>query len=115
MESPDGKTLFFTKTSTNNRTTSLWRMPSAGGDETQVVPELFRYNYALTADGVYYSTVSTPAAIEFLDFASGKKTTIHTLAKPVDLGLAVSPDGRYLLFAQNDLSGSDLVLVENFR
>ena len=42
-------------------------------------------------------------------------STIHAMVKPVDLGLALSPDGRYLLFAQNDLSGSDLMLVENFR
>ena len=42
-------------------------------------------------------------------------TTLYTLTKPVDLGLAVSPDGRYLLFAQNDFSGSDLMLVENFK
>ena len=60
MESPDGKTLFFTKASSDGRTTSLWRMPAAGGAEQQIVPELFRYNYAVTAAGVYYSTSSTP-------------------------------------------------------
>ena len=93
-------------------------MPSAGGEESQVVPSLFRYNFALSAGGVYYSTVAAPdrpSTIEHLEFATGKVTTVHNLAKPVDLGLAVSPDGRYLLFAQNDLSGSDLMLVENFR
>jgi hypothetical protein len=42
-------------------------------------------------------------------------STLHTLTKPVDLGLAVSPDGRYLLFAQSDFYGSDLMLVENFK
>ena len=42
-------------------------------------------------------------------------TPVYTLPKPIDLGLALSPDGRYLLFAQNDFSGSDLMLVENFK
>jgi hypothetical protein len=37
------------------------------------------------------------------------------MAKAPDLGLEVSPDGRFLLFVQLDYSGSDLKLVENFR
>jgi Tol biopolymer transport system component len=117
IESVDGKTMFYTKAIGGNRT-SLWRMPVDGGNEIQVVPSLHRYNFAVTATGIYYDTVTLqdkPSSIEYLDFATGKVTTIHTLTKPVDLGLAVSTDGRYLLFAQNDFSGSDLMLVENFR
>ncbi|MGH9766351.1 MAG: TolB family protein [Blastocatellia bacterium] len=30
-------------------------------------------------------------------------------------GLAVSPDGRSLLYCQMDRSGSDIMMVENFR
>jgi len=117
VESVDGKTLFVVKALGGNRT-SLWRMPVGGGDEVQVVPSLHRYNFALTATGIYYDTVTLqdkPSSIEYLDFATGKVTALYTLTKPVDLGLTVSPDGRYLLFAQNDFSGSDLMLVENFR
>jgi len=117
VESPDGKALFFIKALGGNRS-SLWRMPVGGGDEVQVLPMIFRYNFAVTATGVYYDTPTLqdkPSSIEHMEFATGKVTTLHTLTKPVDLGLAVSPDGRYLLFAQNDFSGSDLMLVENFR
>ena len=94
-------------------------MPIGGGDEVQVIPSLFRYNVAVTATGVYYDTLSrdTPSSIEYLDFATGKVTTLYTLAKPVDLGLTVSPDGRFLLFAQNDFlrkrsdAGGQLLVV----
>jgi hypothetical protein len=30
-------------------------------------------------------------------------------------GLAVSPDGQWVLYPQIDQSGSDIMLVENFR
>jgi Tol biopolymer transport system component len=116
-ESADGRTLFYIKALGGNRS-SLWRMPVAGGDEVQVRPMIFRYNYVLTPTGVYYDTPTQqdkPSTIEHLEFATGKVTTLHTLIKPVDLGFALSPDGRYLLFAQNDFSGSDLMLVENFK
>jgi hypothetical protein len=32
-----------------------------------------------------------------------------------DSGFAVSPDGRWILYAQRDQSGSDIMLMENFR
>ena len=117
VESVDGRTLFFIK-ALSGASTSLWRMPVDGGDEVQMVPSLYRYNFAVTAAGIYYDTTALPdkpSSIAYLDFATGKVTTLHTLTKPADLGLAVSPDGRYLLFAQQDFSGSDLMLVENFR
>jgi hypothetical protein len=55
------------------------------------------------------------SSIRFLDARTGATTEILKVAKPVDLGLALSPDGRRLLFTQVDYSGQDLMLVENFR
>jgi hypothetical protein len=37
------------------------------------------------------------------------------LGPRVRLGLAVSPDGRTIIFTRNDNLSSDLMLVENFR
>ncbi len=33
----------------------------------------------------------------------------------VGLGLGVSPDGQWIIDSQNDVRGSDIILVENFR
>ena len=54
-------------------------------------------------------------SIHFLNFASGATTEILQIDKPVDLGLAVSPDGHNLLFTQIDYVGQDLMLVEDFK
>ena len=47
-------------------------------------------------------------------FSTGKTSKILTIERPGG-GVAVSPDGRTLLYSQVDETGSDLMLVENFR
>ena len=100
-------------------------MPVAGGEATQLTGAIYRYNYAVAQDGLYFMPapavfLATPAAdrttsIRFLNFASGATTEILKIDKPVDLGLAISPDGHNLLFTQVDYVGQDLMLVENFK
>jgi hypothetical protein len=50
----------------------------------------------------------------FYRFSTGKTTTLLNIGHP-EFGLDVSPDGRYLLYAQLDDPGGDLMLIENFR
>jgi sugar lactone lactonase YvrE len=51
--------------------------------------------------------------ISYYDFSSRATRKIITVQKAA--GIAVSPDGRTILWTQFDQSGSDLMLVENFR
>jgi hypothetical protein len=63
--------------------------------------------------------------VNFLDFASGKKVTLLGAVDRPSVGLAVSPDGRSILYVQNDQEGgqygryewanSRIMLVKNFR
>jgi len=113
--SPDGEWLYFTR---GDGAGGLFRMPIGGGAETRIADAIFRYNYAVGAAGAYWvqpRTADGTAAVRFRDAKTGQTTEILTISKPVDLGLALSPDGRSLLFTQVDYSGQDLMLVENFR
>jgi Tol biopolymer transport system component len=114
--SPDGQWLYFTK---KEGVDGLWRVPVAGGEETRVVDSLFRYNYFATSSGVYYATRPDAAGlhstVRYFDFATKKTTDIMPVDARLDLGLAVSPDGKYLLFTKIDYLGADLMLVEKFR
>jgi hypothetical protein len=89
-----------------------------GGEESQVLPPVIWNGFCVVKEGIYFIPVPRAArksSIQFLTFATGK---VHTLAamsgSPIE-GFSVSPDGRYLLFPQFDETGSDLMLVENFR
>ena len=57
-------------------------------------------------------------ALQF-KIANDAHTRAVFLKDPAELlavtGLALSPDGRYLLFTQVDYMGQDLMLVENFK
>jgi hypothetical protein len=92
-------------------------MPVDGGPETLVVKLTHRYNFAVLDRGLYFAPprdAGGKSAIQYLDFATG---TIKTILPdvPIDLGLAVSPDGRSLLWSQLDHRGSDLMLIDNFH
>jgi Tol biopolymer transport system component len=116
VESGDSRFLYYAKL----EAPGVWRRSLNGGEETRILDKsgsILWYDWALARNGIYFlDTAAKPKeAIEFLDFASGKTTPVVYPDKPVIWGVTVSPDGRYLLYVQTDLSQSSLVLVKNFR
>jgi Tol biopolymer transport system component len=112
FESPDGTTIYHTKDSVRG----LWKVPVEGGEETLVLKQVGRgywLPWGLTVEGIYFYNADTKV-IEFFSFATHKITQIAKPEKAVE-SLAVSPDGRSILFAQMDRDESHIMLVENFR
>jgi Tol biopolymer transport system component len=117
LESPDGKFFYYAK---GRRLPGIWRIPVEGGTETPVLDHHqagFWRVWTVTEQGIYFATAENPSRplIEFFSFATGQVTQIAALEKPFYLGLSVSPDGRWLIYSQLDQSGSDIMLMENFR
>jgi Tol biopolymer transport system component/predicted Ser/Thr protein kinase len=113
--SPDGQTLYFT------RGTAFWRHNLESGEESRVLPFLSDWSrVVVTTTGIYFNrsqAIEGPREsgeylIEFLDFRTGAIQTIARLDKPLFIGMTASPDERYLLFAQIDQTGADLMLVD---
>jgi dipeptidyl aminopeptidase/acylaminoacyl peptidase len=113
-ESLDGKFVYFTKEFWK---TTLWRVPVDGGEEEKVEESVLGQAFAPAREGIYFVALHPDgrSAVRFHSFATGKVTTVAAIHRPVGWGLALSPDERYLLYTQVDRSGSDLMLVENFR
>jgi WD40-like Beta Propeller Repeat len=116
FESPDGRYLYFSR---NGR---LWQVATDGAGELQVqgMPPMTNDDaWSSFSSGIYFvAEVNGKGEIDFFDLNTRSVRTIHVLDGPppgLMGGLPVSPDGRWLLFAQMDELSSDLMMVENWR
>jgi hypothetical protein len=118
MESADGRMLFFKRADGDS---PLVALSLAGGTERTVAPCVLRWPavFDVVASGVYYPDCRAgDPALHRLDPASGRDEVLGTLEKseqPADTTIAVSPDGRTILYPKVVREGSDLRLIENFR
>jgi Tol biopolymer transport system component len=111
-ESPDGKWIYYAKTVGNSL--RLWKMPAGGGEEKQIEPGPLSYwrNFVVMDDGIYFTKAG--GTLEFLDFKSGRSRAVARDKRWL-IGLAISPDHRWILASILDQTFNDLMLVENFR
>jgi serine/threonine protein kinase/WD40 repeat protein len=118
-ESADGKFLYYMKGWPG--AVSVWRASVAGDQEVKILDSVHGEGlWAVGKDGIYYFRTPDPdkggqSDICFYEFATGQTRKVLTIKRHVNTYIAVSPDGRTILYTQPDESGSVLMLVENFR
>lgn len=119
IESRDGKYLFYSEPEGPK---TIHRLDLSTGDDT-AFPQLGnagakRY-WAVAREGIYFvNAIEDPRSIRFFDFASAEISTVRTIGSIIDYGppgLAVSPDGKRILWVQNDQDDQDIMLAENFE
>jgi eukaryotic-like serine/threonine-protein kinase len=126
-ESADGRWLYYLHGPT--ATTELRRVPVDGGEEETLIAAVLQRAYAPTADGIYFfgeekagrlsanvptDTQAGTAVLSYFDLHTRAVKPVTPVGK-VAFGLALTPDGREVLFSRVLQDGSDLMLVENFR
>jgi Tol biopolymer transport system component len=122
-QSADGAWLYYTHGPDKG---GLYRMPAAGGNEESVLATLESAlwgNWGLAGDLLFFFEALDPstgfrAAIIEQHLPSGRRREVHRIPRlpaRFDTGLAVSPDGKEILYAQLDRGGSDLFLIDGFR
>jgi hypothetical protein len=120
FESPDGKAVYYQKTEDDS---DVWKITVEGTEETRVFGPAGQGQYAIVADGIYFIEPGPPGyagwlkrySLMFFSFAKGASEKVFDLKYFPNLGLSVSPDGRYVLFSQLSAPFQDLMLVEDFR
>jgi len=119
FEATDGKTLYYAK-----REPGIWRIllsGGAGGEETHILEQGMWGNWALLEQGICFlnQRAQPQPTLEFLNFATSQVRQFGRLEQARAIGgppgLAVSADGRWILYRQVDQNDNDIMLVENFR
>lgn len=116
QESFDGKVLYFMPRPVNSelRMVSLdgaLRESAVAGLPTLADDTLF----AVTRDGIYFVPEAAPQTVAYFDFATKRVRDVFKVDKTLEDGLSVSPDGRFILFSQDDEQNSDIMFVNQFR
>ena len=111
--SADGTTLFYSKP---GRTSALYAMRIGGVEQTLVDCALPRA-IATRGDSLYYvGCGGDRLSLYQRHVVTGKTRTLGSVnAAGCCLGLAVSPDGKTILFARTVTAGADLLLIEDFK
>jgi Tol biopolymer transport system component len=116
-ESADGLSLYYAKL----ETPGIYKMPLRGGEEERVLDRSGGAgwsNWALAQNGIYFRDTKDNEPIgvlKFFEFATSKITTISTLDQAGGLGLALSADGKSVLYDGKGEAESSIMLVKNFR
>jgi len=117
QESPDGRFLFYMKGWPEAVT--VWRTLPDGSQEVKVLDSVDGGGeWTVGKEGMYFFRTPDKMGYRdlcFYEFATGQIRKITTTQRPMESHIAVSPDGRTILYPQFDESGSVLMLVENFR
>ena len=98
----------------------LFRVARDGGPERQILDRPRCWGHFAVAQGGVYFLDSNPGQeprVEFLDFTGGTPRRVASLGHNspcVESSLAVSPDGRWLIYVGIDES-SDIVRVDGIR
>jgi Tol biopolymer transport system component/DNA-binding winged helix-turn-helix (wHTH) protein len=116
IESKDESVLYYAKFGE----CGIWKKSLDSGEESRLPVNVCRWwDWDVARAGIYFLNLDFPpnGRIEFFDFAHGQSTAILALDKPVSLygSLALSPDGKSLLFGQRELDESYIMVMKNFR
>ena len=116
MESVDGKFLFYAKNALSGR---IWRVPVQGGEELPVAEGVaslrLPQNFSVGERGIIFAASANPAIgfeIRIFEFSTGKTRTVSHVSGALGNGMALSPDGRTLLFTTLEPGTGDLAMSE---
>ena len=117
QESFDGKTAYFANhADTPNLTqVTLLNLP-ATATPVEGLPRLKNgQRWTVSAEGIYFVPADAPRSLHYFDFATKHVREVFDIERDFGSGLSVSPDGRWIIYAQDDDVSGDIMLVDHFQ
>jgi hypothetical protein len=72
-------------------------------------------SWLLSSSGIYFVPAESPKSIRFFEFASRRIRTIFQSDHRLRTGFSISPDGRWIIYAQLGDPTGDIMLVNDFH
>jgi Tol biopolymer transport system component len=116
FESFDGRTLYYLRSCSND---ALLARPAAGGPERTIFRCVDDRSYAVGPQGILHVDCKLPDdplhhVVRDWNATTGEDRPIGTFEAAFTAGLAVSPDGKEILFGRS-MMNTDLMMIDNFR
>jgi hypothetical protein len=116
-ESRDGLDFYYVN---HTGASGIWRRPVSGGPPTLLkgteALQLYRY-WTLAGNKIFFVAGPGNRVAQCFDLATGHISRLASIGRGIvrgPRGLAVSPDGSEIIYTSEDLTLSDIMLVENF-
>jgi len=116
FESADGKVLYYRKGGAGWG--SVWRVPATGGEEIKILDAVWKRDFYVLEDGIYFISEQRPAetyTVQFYSFRTRSTKRLAEINQVVATSFSVSPDRRWLVYWAFEQRGGDIMMVENFR
>lgn len=116
QESLDGQSLYFA-THSNPATLEVASLNPTGTEfpVPSVPPLSFVFNWTVVRDGIFFFPANDFKALSFYNYSTKQTHAVLKTNGGVFFGVSVSPDGRYIVYAQIDEARSDIMLINDFR
>jgi Tol biopolymer transport system component/DNA-binding winged helix-turn-helix (wHTH) protein len=114
-ESFDGKALYFASDTGTTATVKKVALTGQPGAESEVDPLLHVRDWLLSPAGIYFVHAEAPRSFRYFEFATKKIRTIFEVDRDLNIGLSISPDGRWILYSQKGDGTGDIMLVDHFH
>jgi Tol biopolymer transport system component/DNA-binding winged helix-turn-helix (wHTH) protein len=116
LESFDGDTVYFFNRARGGvlYQTSVYQ-PSAAARVANLPALQDQSLYTVVPNGVYFVPAKPPSSIWFFDTATKRAHEVLKVSQPFVNGLSVSPDGRSILYNQDEGISGEIMLVKNFH
>jgi len=119
----DGSRLVYSATGNRAGKTALETALLKPTSQVDGMPPLsFFANWTIDQNGVYFYPAQSPKTLSYFDFATKKVRSIYELRNDSyevgtspSIGVSISPDGRYILYAAAEVLNTDIMLVEHFH
>jgi Tol biopolymer transport system component len=116
QESYDGQSLYFAVHGATTILEVATLNPTGTEYPVQSMPLLsLASNWTVAHDGIYFFPANDFKMLSFYSFTTKQVRPIMKTLGMVAYGSSVSPDGRYILYAQIEEARGDVMLVNDFR